>query len=865
MALLDLQPVDLSDGDRIHPHTLIKVIVKSDKDLPEEDSTTQVELNFRKIYKSTQIGLAPARFHLVDHAHLLGNSDDGPRPVGGPIIRTIHKCDEETALTLEYDLDEEDQVWLDEENKKRDERRRKKIQPGVFEAAMDRLEKETYFKTTSTAHDITSMDGSEGLDDDCCICGSGEVENLNQIIYCDMCNIAVHQDCYGVPYIPEGQWLCRKCKLSPMEPVKCELCPLRDGAFKQTSDGKWAHVTCAIWLNEVHFGNTAFLEPIEGVANSLRRRQKLRCLVCKVKVGACLQCSKGSCVKSFHVTCAMQAKLQMVVSTQEDPKAPEGVSVKRFVYCHIHGSVSVGENEFAKNKNRAIEAIRRARRKMVNNSVLPTVAPVPFVDLEAKNRIEEKIGESIDEIMSYWFYKRKKRCGLPLIRRLQAKKKSFTPRLLTPRAEMLRAGRIMAEKLRLLVDLFKKREHIYLEQVAATRAITMAAFQPLDDTFVQFINSLYACDTLKFFHTDPMQQGLTDYNSKIKKPMDLTTMRNNAKKGMYKNEKELKEHIDLIFTNCDTYNKLNAEVRQYGAEVKEKMSKAFHDMVDYLKFVNSWSKEFGICGEESVGKMEVTEKEEPMDEIEMAESKTPSTTTREETNRRKRKATEEPKKEEEEKVEMIETPAVKREKRMRERDKEKKKEINQPTLTSVFASSIQTPSTLTPRRCSIDTINPRLDSNSNKATRRLTRGQTQSSFSSYRDIDNVMSPEVGATSCDSAVESDVETSRPPLRPYSSLSDPYLLQHGDLVKVDSGTRKFAGQIMGLTEAMIEDPRTGKLLSSMKEIEPNHVIVKTFTNNSINRYNTSCVFPLNIDSDLCEGIDEAKKHWKLICSK
>ncbi|ODH53704.1 hypothetical protein GX48_00122 [Paracoccidioides brasiliensis] len=256
---------------------------------------------------------------------------------------------------VEYDMDEQDAKWLETYNAQRREEQFEPIKPAVFEITMTKIEKEwhalekripkpnpkppqTQRPRSSSAAAVNGEHASSGEEQDskCAVCDDGDCENSNAIVFCDGCDLAVHQECYGVPYIPEGQWLCRKCQLIGRGSPSCIFCPNTEGAFKQTNTSKWSHLLCAVWIPEVSIGNLSLMEPVNEVEKVPRNRWKLTCYICRQKMGACIQCSNKNCFVAFHVTCARRARLYLKMKLIPGaPAVMESNGLKAFCDKHV--------------------------------------------------------------------------------------------------------------------------------------------------------------------------------------------------------------------------------------------------------------------------------------------------------------------------------------------------------------------------------------------------------------------------------------------------------------------------------------------------------------------------------------------------
>ncbi|XP_069871592.1 peregrin isoform X7 [Dipodomys merriami] len=519
--------------------------------------------------------------------------DAPPRPTS--YYRYIEKSAEELDEEVEYDMDEEDYIWLDIMNERRKTEGVSPIPQEIFEYLMDRLEKESYFESHNKG------DPNALVDEDavCCICNDGECQNSNVILFCDMCNLAVHQECYGVPYIPEGQWLCRRCLQSPSRAVDCALCPNKGGAFKQTDDGRWAHVVCALWIPEVCFANTVFLEPIDSIEHIPPARWKLTCYICKQRgSGACIQCHKANCYTAFHVTCAQQAGLYMKMEPVRETGANgTSFSVRKTAYCDIHtppgsarrlpalshseGDEDEDEEEdegkgwssekVKKAKAKSRIKMKKARKILAEKRAAAPVVSVPCIPPHRLSKITNRLtiqrkSQFMQRLHSYWTLKRQSRNGVPLLRRLQTHLQSQRNCDQVGRdsedknwalKEQLKSWQRLRhdlERARLLVELIRKREKLKRETIKVQQIAMEMQLTPFLILLRKTLEQLQEKDTGNIFSEPVPLSEVPDYLDHIKKPMDFFTMKQNLEAYRYLNFDDFEEDFNLIVSNCLKYN-----------------------------------------------------------------------------------------------------------------------------------------------------------------------------------------------------------------------------------------------------------------------------------------------------------------------
>lgn len=174
----------------------------------------------------------------------------------------------------------------------------------------------------------------------CAVCGDGFSAEPNMIIFCDRCDVAVHQKCYDVVDVPKHEWLCWPCQefedqelavgkaqedIRPRhmlpeqrrhlaggsKEVKCFLCPIKLGAFRKSTDCTvWVHQTCALWHPETFLSNESGPNVVEGLWDIPEHRFS-QCSICGKTDGAVISCQYPSCPQEFHVLCARNCGFYM--------------------------------------------------------------------------------------------------------------------------------------------------------------------------------------------------------------------------------------------------------------------------------------------------------------------------------------------------------------------------------------------------------------------------------------------------------------------------------------------------------------------------------------------------------------------------
>ncbi|PWN18131.1 hypothetical protein BCV69DRAFT_253233, partial [Microstroma glucosiphilum] len=591
------------------------------------------KVSFRKIpEQEAQVLLLPSGVNDQQNVNY-GFNDGSPFEKPEHYMRFVEPIEADLKKQVEYDMDEQDKEWLDAFNADRRKDQLDTISYEAFEVIIDRLEKEWFDlmrrvpakpQPAAIGPDGEPLTGNE--DTQCAICDDGECENSNAIVFCDGCNLAVHQDCYGIPYIPEGQWLCRKCTVSPDRAVSCILCPSEGGAFKQTTQGKWAHLLCGLWIPETSVSNQVYMEPIDSVEKIPKARWKLQCYLCRSRHGACIQCDNKTCFTAFHVTCARKASLLIKTQRQRtthdhgnSDSEDEGEPLRAM--CHKHlprhlrpaagslGKLPADDDDSStrastpglqakkpstrkitirRGANGAISAVpaapagtaKSARAYKKSYRAGPPLVPSYVIErvlAYVKKLTLRKKDLFIIQVAKFWSLKREARRGAPLLKRLHLEPWTAATSSTREETEADRVQKLQfmlllredLERLRMLAELARKREQQKLRQMNLIRTtLVEGVLFPFHGDLRAALEKIIALDRSGLFMNPVSRSEVPDYYDVIKSPMDWAKILGKVDDHQYATAEEFADDVNLVCNNAILYNKADTSFHRTALKIK---------------------------------------------------------------------------------------------------------------------------------------------------------------------------------------------------------------------------------------------------------------------------------------------------------
>eukprot|EP00762_Andalucia_godoyi_P003223 ANDGO_01073.mRNA.1 PHD finger protein rhinoceros len=304
------------------------------------------------------------------------------------------------------------------------------------------------------------------MEDDvrCCICNDGASAEGNDILFCDGCNCAVHQRCYGVLDLPPDgvPWFCDRCRDPNAPYVRCAFCPSQLGAFKRTVShavgARWAHVSCALWLPEIYFKDDENVCDIAGLNHIDPDRRELVCMFCRstsAPFSACIQCACGKCCNAFHVSCALEKGIPMWEDKSGVRKAfcPHHASSAPSQFRDRTGSAHVGHGSGSERLTKRLKETRSAVQSEIHEFLLHPKRRMQFhVPTSVRTYTRKQLFEIIDLVYEYWKQRKQTPEAVARQKEIDEQAKRNAER------EKLRIVRVELEHLRILCDCLLRRE-----------------------------------------------------------------------------------------------------------------------------------------------------------------------------------------------------------------------------------------------------------------------------------------------------------------------------------------------------------------------------------------------------------------------